>query len=154
VDAYTTALHLLSRRELSTRQLRERLARRGCAEEQIDDTIARLRREGALDDRRVALAAARVEASIRRKGRRRVLQRVRQLGIDAAAAESAVDEVFRDVDEAALLESALERRLKGADVRALDDKAIARVVRALLGQGFAPAQVYARLRRKGRDPGG
>ena len=42
MDALTTALTLLSRRELSTRQLRERLARRQFTTEQIDDVVARL----------------------------------------------------------------------------------------------------------------
>ena len=146
MDAYTTALTLLSRRELSTRQLRERLARRKFEPQEIDAALDRLTRDRTLDDGRVALAAARMEAAIKGRGKRRVLQAVQRLGISAADAERAVDEVFGDVDEAALLDRALERRLKGASVRDLDDKAKARIIRHLVAQGFAPSDVFRILR--------
>jgi SOS response regulatory protein OraA/RecX len=75
-----------------------------------------------------------------------VLQAVQRLGISADDAESAVNEVFGDVDEAALLERALEKRLKGASVRDLDDKAKARIIRHLVAQGFEPSRVFRILR--------
>jgi len=152
VDAYTTALSLLSRRELSTSQLRQRLARRKFPADEIDEVIGHLTRDRALDDHRVALASARVEATVRRRGRRRVLQRVQQLGINTAVAKAAVDEVFGDVDETAILDQAIARKLKGASARALDRKALARLVRSLVAQGFDVAQVYGRLRKKGVEP--
>jgi regulatory protein len=146
MDAYTTALTLLSRRELSAAQLRTRLARRKFDTVEIDEAIVRLTKDHTLDDRRVAVAAARMEGAIRRRGRRRVLQRVQQLGVSASVAKSAVDEVFAEIDEAALLEAALERKLKGANPRDLDDKAKARIVRSLVGQGFDASVVLERLR--------
>lgn len=78
-----------------------------------------------------------------------MLQRVRQLGVSAEIAKQAVDEALSDVDEDALLDQALERRLKGADPHGLDAKAAARIVRSLVGQGFDPRAVYARLRARG-----
>jgi regulatory protein len=149
MDAYTTALTLLSRRELSTAQLRDRLARRRFPAGEIDEVIARLTADRTLDDARVAVASARLETAVRRRGRRRVLQRVRQLGINEDTARAAVDEAFGDVDEAALLDEALARRLRGRTAGALDAKALARVVRGLVAQGFDAGQVYARLRRMG-----
>ena len=115
MDAYTTALTLLSRRELSTRQLRDRLTRRQFAPDDIEAAIARLTADRTLDDRRVAMASARLEAAVQRRGRRRVLQHVQQLGIDDDTAKTAVDEVFGDLDEAALLDEAVARRLRGQD---------------------------------------
>jgi regulatory protein len=152
VDAYTAALTLLSRRELSTTQLRERLTRRKFEAAAIDEAIQRLTRDGTLDDRRVALAAARMEASIRRRGRRRVLQRLQQLGVGEAVARAAVDEVFAELDESALLDEAIARRVKGAAPSDLDAKDVTRIVRSLVAQGFQPAQVYARLRRRRTEP--
>jgi len=148
VDAYTTALTLLAKRELSTAQLRTRLARRKFEDTDIEEAIARLSNDRTLDDRRVAVAAARLEGAIRRRGRRRVLQRVQQLGVSASVAKSAVDEVFEGIDEQALLEAALERKLKGADPRELDEKAKARIVRSLVGQGFDAGHIVAEIRRK------
>jgi SOS response regulatory protein OraA/RecX len=146
MDAYTTALTLLARRELSTAQLRMRLARRQFGADEIEDALARLASDRALDDRRVALAAARTESTIRRSGRRRVLQRVQQLGINVSLAKAAVDEVFEGIDEEALLDAAIERKLKGAEPRDLDEKAKARIVRSLVGQGFEAGAVYAKLK--------
>lgn len=151
MDAYITALNLLSRRELSARQLRDRLVRRKFEPQEVDETIARLLRDRTLDDRRVALASARMEAAIKHRGRRRVLQRIQQLGVNKDTAKAAVDEVFTEVDEAALLDHALERRLKGATARSLDRAGTARIVRSLVGQGFDAHQVFARLRRKGNE---
>jgi regulatory protein len=148
MDAYTTALTLLSRRELSTAQLRARLARKFAAAE-IDDAIERLSRDRALDDRRVAIAAARMEGAVRRRGRRRAIQRVQQLGISADLATAAVDEVFGDIDERTLLDEAIDKKLKGLDPRELDAKAAARLVRSLVGQGFNAGEVYSRLRARG-----
>jgi regulatory protein len=145
-DAYTIALTLLSARELSERQLRTRLTRRELDPGQIDDAVKRLLEDGTLNDRRVALAAARMESAIRHRGRARVLQRIRQLGIDSAIAESAVNEVFEEVDEAALLDRALERRLRGRAARDLDEHARARIVRGLAAQGFALEAILKRLR--------
>ena len=152
MDAYTTALTLLGRRELSSRQLRDRLLHRQFPAEDVDAVIDRLQTDRTLDDRRVALASARMAASIKGRGRRRVLQYVQQLGVSSDIAEAAVTEVFGEVDEAALLDRAIAKRVKDTPVAALDARAKARLVRQLVTQGFEPAAVFARLRRKGVDP--
>lgn len=145
-DAYIVALRLLSARELSEAQLRTRLTRRELDPDDIDAAMTRLREDGTLNDRRVAVAAARLESVIRHRGRARVLRKVRQLGIDEATAESAVAEVFGEVDEGALLDYALERRLRGTSPRDLDEKGRARILRGLAAQGFAFDAILKRLR--------
>jgi regulatory protein len=147
VDAYTTALTLLSRRELSVKQLRERLTRRQLDAADIEAAITRLVDDRTVDDRRVAIAFARMEASIKGRGKRRVLQAIQRLGVSADVAESAVDEVFDEVDEAALFERALDKALKGREARDLDEKGKARVIRRLVSQGFEPSRVFNALRR-------
>ena len=146
MSCYTTALTLLSRRELSAKQLRERLARRKFAPDDIDATLGRLIADRTVDDRRVALAFARMEASIKGRGKRRVVQAVQRLGVSAEIAADAVREVFGDLDEDALLAAALDKRLKGRSVADLDDKARARVIRQLVGQGFSLASVLRVVR--------
>ena len=145
-DAYTVALALLSARELSETQLRARLARRKLDSDDIDTAIDRLKADGTLNDRRVAVAVARLESAIKHRGRARVMQKVRQAGIDADTAEDAVREVFEDVDETALLDRALERRLRGQTPRELDEKSRARIVRGLVAQGFRLEAVLKRLK--------
>ena len=145
-DAYALALTLLAARELSESQLRARLIRRKFDSDDVDDAIARLRADGTLNDRRVALALARMESAIKHRGRARVMQKVRQAGIDGDIAADAVREVFEDVDENALLDRALERRLRGKSPRDLDERARARVVRALAAQGFSLERILKKLR--------
>ena len=145
-DAYALALTLLAARELSESQLRARLIRRKFDSDDVDDAIARLKTDGTLNDRRVALALARMESAIKHRGRARVIQKVRQAGIDADTAADAVREVFEDVDESALLDRALERRLRGQSPRDLDARGRARVVRALAAQGFSLERILKKLR--------
>lgn len=143
--AYTTALTLVARREMSAATLRSRLLKRGFAAEDVDEIVTRLRGDGTIDDRRTATAAARLEGAIRLRGRRRVLQKVRALGIDAEVARAAVDSVFADVDETALLDRAIAKRLNGQDAGRLDRAATARLVRSLVAQGFSPEAIFKRL---------
>ena len=137
---------MLSRRELSEAQIRTRLARKQFPNDDIDAAVERLRQDGTLNDRRVALAAARLESAIRHRGRARVIQKLRTLGIDGAVIESAVNEVFEEVDEGALLDRALERRLKGQVPRDLDANGHARIVRGLAAQGFTIGDILKRFR--------
>ena len=145
--AYLTGLKMLARRELSESQVRARLARRQFDPDHIDTAIDRLRRERALDDRRVALACARTEARVRHRGRARVVRQVEALGIDRDIARHAVAEVFGELDESALLEQALDRRLRRG--LTLDDEGdVRRVHRYLIAQGFDPSRVHALLRSR------
>lgn len=145
-SAYTVALTLLSARELSESQLRARLKRRKLDDDDIEAAVSRLKADRTLNDRRVAGAIARMESSIKHRGRARVIQKIRQAGIDGDTADDAVREVFQDVDENELLERALERRLRGKSPRDLDEKGRARILRALMGQGFRFDAVMKRLK--------
>lgn len=145
-DAYTTALGLLGQRELSEAQLRARLTRRGCDPDAIEHAVDRLKKDRTLDDGRVAGAAARLEAVVRRRGPARVRQRLQAMGLAREVVQQAVADTFGEVDAAALLDAALERRLRGRALADLDDKARARLVRGLVGQGFSLGAVLRRVR--------
>ena len=145
-DAYIVALTLLFARELSEAQLRTRLKRREFEADAIDAAVTRLKDDRTLDDRRVALALARMESAIKHRGRARVIQKIRQTGIDSDIAEDAVREVFEEVDESALLDRALERRLRGQAPKELDDNGRARIVRAVVAQGFRLEAVLKKMK--------
>jgi regulatory protein len=144
--AYLDALRMLARRELSERQVRQRLGRREHPADQIDDAIERLKTDRAIDDARVATVIARTETTIRKRGKLRVKRRIEAAGIAPAVAAGAVDDVFRDVDPDALLNAALQKRLRGAE-RITDDRQYARLWRYLLRQGFEADRVAALLRK-------
>ena len=125
---------MLARRELSQAQVRDRLTRRGHEPGSVDDAIARLTAERAIDDGRLAEAIARAEVH-RRHGRRKVLQRMEHAGLERSLARQAVARVFAAVDEKALIEAALDRRLR--DGRSIEDDAeLRRLYRFLVAQGF------------------
>ena len=146
-DAFTVSLTLLSARELSESQLRTRLKRRQLDADDIEAAVSRLKADRTLDDRRVAVAIARMESAIKHRGRARVLQKIRQAGIDDDTAEDAVGEAFQEVDEHELLDRAVERRLRGKAVTDLDEKGRARLIRGLVGQGFGLDAVLRRIKR-------
>ena len=149
-DPYTYGLAALSRRELTERQLRMRLARRGCDAAAVDAAIDRLRREQLLDDRRAARAYARTEARVKHRGPLRIRRSLAAMGIDRSEARQAVDEGFEDrpVDEA--LEAALDRRVRGPIA---DDRHAQRLIGYLVRQGFDLGASAAAVRRRRRgDP--
>jgi regulatory protein len=145
--AYTDALKLLGRRELSEAQLRQRLARRKHAAAAIDAAIERLREERSVDDVRVAEAMARSQMLLRKRGKLRVRLEIERAGVEPATAKRVVDEVFADLDADDLLDAALAKRLRPGDDIA-DDRAFNRLYRYLVGQGFEPDRVLALLRTR------
>jgi regulatory protein len=146
-SAYIDGLKMLGRRELSEKQVRQRLARKEYDQDEIDEAVARLREERAINDQRVAEAIARMETGIRKRGKVRVRMQIERAGIAKDTAKAAIDEVFGNLDDAALLESSLNKRLRGRETIA-DDREFQRLFRYLIGQGFESDRVMQVLRPK------
>ena len=144
-SAYIDGLKMLGRRELSEQQVRQRLARKKYSQDDIDEAIARLREERAINDRRVAEAIVRTETGIRRRGRVRVRLQLERAGIATETARAAIDSVFDAIDDDRLLESSLRKRLRGREAIA-DDREFARLFRYLIGQGFESDRVMKALK--------
>jgi regulatory protein len=149
-SAYIDGLKMLGRRELSEQQVRQRLARKEYPQDEIDDAVARLREERAINDQRVAEAIARTETGIRKRGKVRVRLQLQRAGISKETTKLALDAVFEAIDDDALLESSLKKRLRGRETIA-DDREFQRLFRYLIGQGFESDRVMQALRRR-RQP--
>jgi regulatory protein len=141
---------MLGRRELSERQVRQRLARRDYPQDEIDEAVVRLRQERAINDQRVAEAIARTETGIRKRGKVRVRLQLERAGIAKDTARQAIDDVFEAIDGDALLEASLRKRLRGRETIA-DDREFQRLFRYLIGQGFDSDQVMQALRARRRS---
>lgn len=148
-QARALALGWLGQRDLSRAQVRQRLIRRGVAADAAEVLVDDLARLGAIDEDRLARAAARRETAIRGRGPARARLALRALGLPAPTIEAAVGATLEDVDVDALLDRALERRLRHVPPGRLDPAAARKVVGALVRQGFAPGLVFARLRQRG-----
>jgi regulatory protein len=142
---------MLAGRELSVEGVRARLEDRGYAPDDIARAIERLLESGALDDRRVARAFARTAATVKRRGRLRVMRELLQMGIESGIASEALGEVYGELDERAMIDAALRRKLRGRG-RLTGPQEYARIYQFLMRQGFSPGGVAAALRsfRSGR----
>jgi regulatory protein len=137
---------MLARRELTVADVRARLEDRGFPRDEIDAALVRLAESGAVDDRRVARAYARTAASVKGRGRLRVMRELQQMGVSAAVTAEALGEVFGDLDERALIGRAIERKLRGRRPP-VTPREQARLYQFLTRQGFSPEGVSAALRR-------
>ncbi len=136
-------------RELSKLQVRQRLRRRGVDAEVAEEIIAWLVDLGALNEERLALAAARRETSIRGRGPVRARLALKALGLGDATVQAALETTLAQVDVDALLERAIDKRLRGQPAGKLDRSAFRRLASALVRQGFDAQAVMNRLRRRG-----
>ena len=153
MSAYLDGLRLLARRELSVKQLRDRLVDREHPAEEIDRAIEHLLETQALDDARVARAFARTASKVKGRGRLRVMRELNAMGIAKETASEAVADVFADVDERSLIAKALQKKMRGRP-RVANAAEHARLYQYLMRQGFTPAGIVAALRTVGgrRDP--
>lgn len=149
-SAYLDGVKMLAQRELSEAQVRQRLARRGHEPESIDAAVERLKSERAIDDVRVAEAIARTETAVKRRGRLRVRRRIEHAGIAPTTARRAVDEIFEDIDDRALIEASLAKRLRNRTLIA-DDREFQKLYRYLIAQGFEADSVMLTLTARRRQ---
>lgn len=142
-SAYGVLLRLLTVRDRTERELRQRLARKGFTISEAEAALERVRGLGYLDDAR--FAAGRAEGLLGRRGLgpRAVRARLAAAGVGREQAQAAVAQAMASRDELALARAALSRKHPGA-AASDDPKVRARAARFLLGRGFG-AGVIARV---------
>jgi len=146
--AYIDALQMLGRRELSVRQVRDRLLERDHSAEDVERAITLLLENRALDDARVAAAYVRTALKVKRRGRLRIRRELDAMGIAPEVAGEALADAFGEVDERTLVRQALQRKLRGKKI--VTRAEYARAFQHLMRQGFSPATVTAVLREASR----
>jgi regulatory protein len=151
VSAYSDAVRLLSRRQLSVAECRSRLAELEHSDQDIETAISHLVETGALDDARFARAYARTASEVKGRGRLRVIRELEARGVDRETAAEAVGETYAEKDERTLVARAVQKKLRGRS-SPKDPREYARLYQHLMRQGFTPAAVHAAL-RKLRGPG-
>lgn len=102
-DCYTAALHILNYRFNSEAELRRKLAVKKFEGDEIEATIARLRKEKWLDDERFAEAFVRTRLR-KRIGRLRIRRELSAAGVDEDVAAGAL---HRNVDPEGEREAAI-----------------------------------------------
>ncbi len=150
-DPWPAALRILTRRDYSQSELRQRLADKGFDPERIDSALQRCLELGYLDDARYALNRA---TSLMNQGRavgKRVLLDLRQHGVNEEIANRALQLAREACDEEQLLASLLERRFANFNYDSAPTKERRRVVHFLQRRGFTIDRIMAQLTRKGLE---
>jgi len=145
-ELYASALRALMRRAHSIHEMREYLGRRADDRELVSAVIAKLREQRYLDDARYALDYARAHAQSRRQGRFRIARELRARGVPDQHIEAALEAVFAETDEAALVRARIRRRLAGHTRGPLDQRKLASLYGSLLRAGFSPDTIRAEIR--------
>lgn len=143
--AIDLAYVLVSQRERTVAQVREKLAAKDCSLEAIEAAVQELLRCGFVDDRRYARMYAEDKRRLQSWGARRIRLQLGRAGIS----RDVLDQLFAD-DEAELdapseFDAALEL-LRRRRVDPADAKARNRAAAMLARRGIASPTVYAALR--------
>jgi regulatory protein len=148
------ALKALSARAHSIGELRQKLLRRAERPDDIEDILARLKDHGYLNDRRYAESFASARLANEKLGGSRVVRDLRQRRVAPELAETTVREVYRDVNETALIEDWVRRKYRLAPRDGLfhEDKDMAAAFRHLMRAGFRPGDILRVLKKFARNP--
>ena len=150
-DPWPAALRILTRRDYSQTELRQRLTDKGFEPKRIEAALQRCLELGYLDDARYALNRA---TSLMNQGRavgKRILLDLRQHGVNEETANRALEQAREACDEELLLAALLERRFANFNYNAAPAKERRRVVHFLQRRGFTIDRIMAQLTRKGLE---
>ena len=142
------ALRLLGRRDHTIAELRAALVDRGHAIDEVESAIDGFTTDGALDDRRVALAHVRRASQIKGRGRLRIERELAARGIPSEIVSEALSS-WADDDEAAALERILARKRLPPQLSMPERR---RLFQQLLRRGFR-ADVIAKVLKMRQDEG-
>jgi regulatory protein len=137
------AVRWLARREYSRSELTQRLRQRGIAVEEIERTLDELAAAGYLSDARYAQAV--VAQRVGRFGKRAIVYALKERGITAADAQTALAPLA-ETDELADAQALWQRRF---GVAPANDREKARQVRFLQARGYSLSTALRVLRVAG-----
>lgn len=139
------ALRMLTRRDYTAFELREKLLAKEHAPDDITAALDSLIADGFLDERRVATSVVRVASSVKGRGRLRIARELEARGISKAIIREALAALPVE-DEAESIRRFLERKQLPRHLPAPDHR---RLFAQLLRRGFS-ADVIAKVIRDRR----
>lgn len=143
------ALRLLGARALPAAELRDKLRRKAADPADVAPLVDKLKAYGLLDDDKYAenYASARLES--RSQGRLRVLRDLRLRGVPGRVARAAVEKVYGEADEAALIEDFLKKKYRNVALaeHLADPRNLAAAYRKIRYAGFSARGAIEALKR-------
>jgi len=147
-SARSAAIRLLSRRDYTTHEIRERLTERGFEPGSIDEALLNLHQNRLLDDRRVAAAHARAAVVIKGRGRWRVARELEARGVSKELANEAMAGLEASAESDALKKILARKRFPPQPSPAERR----RMIQHLLRRGFAADAIYRALGQGRGEP--
>jgi len=143
------AARALSARAQTISELRTRLQRRAAQAHDVDQVLARLKEAGLLNDQRFAASFADWRKENQGFGKARVMRDLIARRVAPALAQKAVETVYANADETAMIEDFLSRKYRGKDLPTLlsEDKHLASAYRKLRQAGFSSGASIRTLKR-------
>lgn len=147
------AARALSARAYSVSELTTQLKKRAALQTDVVEVLDRLKRNGVLNDRRLAGSFAEWRRDNQGLGKQRVMRDLMHRRVAPAVAREAVEAAYQGADEPAMILAFLERKFRGKDLGALlqDQKHLASAFRKLRGAGFSTANSIRVLRKYAAD---
>jgi regulatory protein len=143
---YPYVLRLLTGRDYSVARIRQKLAARDVAEQDIEASILRLQREGWLDDRRYAERFAVSALSSGHYYGIRLRLEMRRRGFTPEVVNETLAPLLAESDEISEVRLAVERRYPGFSYSEASDRDKRRVVDFLQRRGFGFSAIMRALR--------
>ncbi len=143
---YQYAVRLLTGRDYTVARIRQKLAAREVAKQEIEAVILRLQREGWLDDTRYAARFAEAALSSGRYYGGRLRLEMRRRGFTPDVVTETLAPLLAESDEISEVRSAAERRYPGFSYSAASDRDKRRVVGFLQRRGFGFSAIMRALR--------
>lgn len=137
-ELWEYALRVLDTRAYSGGEMRRKLAGRAQSPSAVAETMAKLGQYGLLDDKRFAESYATARLETQGFGAGRVLRDLRARSIRSDVAINAVEQVYAQTDENALIQRYLERKFRGKDLSTYlkEEKHLLSAYRRLRTAGF------------------
>jgi regulatory protein len=148
------ALKSAGARAQSLGEMRTKLKQRAERVEDVEDTLSKMKEYKLLDDKKFAESFASSRLENQGFGKQRALRDLRQRRVAPAVAEKAVDSIYAERDETALIEEFIRRKYRTADRKVLfqADKDLASAFRRLRLAGFQTGNVIRVLKRFAANP--
>lgn len=145
-QVYPYTLRLLTGRDYTAARIRQKLAAREVAEQDIEAVILRLQQEGWLDDRRYAERFAESSLSSGRYYGSRLRLEMRRRGFTPDVVDEVLAPLLAGHDEGSEVRSAVERRYPGFSFSTASDRDKRRAVGFLQRRGFRFSAIMTALR--------
>ena len=140
--AFSAALRLLTRRDRSEAELRQKLEQFGFSLAAINSAVEKCREYNYLDDARYAKERAR---ALMRNGRgvgRKISLDLRRRGIDEESAQQAIAAAEEEFPRTDLLREQLQRRFSDFDYASADNRVRRRVIGFFQRRGFSLSEIF------------